>query len=57
MPLGRSMIDVNLLVDNTNTMEKNALTDISKEAGLEVNIEKTEYTFLSRHRMQGKIVA
>jgi hypothetical protein len=35
--------DVNLLGDNANTIKKNAeaLTDASKEVGLEVNTEKT----------------
>jgi hypothetical protein len=35
--------DVNLLGDNTDTINKNieSLTDASKEVGLEVNVEKT----------------
>jgi hypothetical protein len=37
--------DVNLLGDNTDTINKNTetLTDASKEVGLEVNVEKTKY--------------
>jgi hypothetical protein len=36
--------DLNLLGDNTNTTvkSKEALTDTSKEAGLEINTEKTQ---------------
>jgi hypothetical protein len=44
--------DVNLLGDNTDTIEKKTETLIgaSKEVGLEVNTEKTMYTLLSRHQ-------
>jgi hypothetical protein len=37
--------DVNLLKDNIHTIKKNteALIDVSKEIGLERNIEKTKY--------------
>jgi hypothetical protein len=36
--------DLNLLGDNIDTINKNreTLTDISKEVGLEVNVEKTK---------------
>jgi hypothetical protein len=42
--------DVNLLEDNIYTINKNTQTliDASKEAGLEVNIEKTKYMLVSR---------
>jgi hypothetical protein len=41
--------DVNLLGDNTDTMQKNTQTliDANKEVGLEVNTEKTKYMLLS----------
>jgi hypothetical protein len=41
--------DWNLLGDNTNTINRNTetLIDASKEAGLEVNVEKTEYMLVS----------
>jgi hypothetical protein len=44
--------DDNLLSDNTSTIKKNtqALTDTSKEVGLEVNTEKTKYMLLSHHQ-------
>jgi hypothetical protein len=44
--------DVNLLGDNIDTIKKiqNTLTDASKEVGLEINVEKTMYMFLSRHQ-------
>jgi hypothetical protein len=47
--------DVNLLGDNVDTMKKNTetLTDDSKEVGLEINIDKTKYMLLSRHRNAG----
>jgi hypothetical protein len=37
--------DVNLLGDNIDTINKNTqtLSDVRKEVGLEVNIEKTKY--------------
>jgi hypothetical protein len=43
--------DVNLLGDNIDTINKNkeALIDASEEVGLEVNVEKTKYTSVSRH--------
>jgi hypothetical protein len=43
---------VNLLGDNIDTIKKNteSLFDISKEVGLEINVEKTKYMLLSRHQ-------
>jgi hypothetical protein len=37
--------DVNLLKDNRDTLKKNKepLIEVSKEAGLEINVEKTTY--------------
>jgi hypothetical protein len=45
--------DVNLLGDNIDTIKKNmeTLIYVSKEVGLEMNIDKTEYMLLSRTRM------
>jgi hypothetical protein len=47
---------VNLLGDNIGTINKNieTLTDASNEVGLEVNMEKTQYTLLSRHQNVGE---
>jgi hypothetical protein len=44
--------DVNLLGDNIDTVKKNteSLIDASKEIGLEINVEKTEYMLLSHHQ-------
>jgi hypothetical protein len=44
--------DVNLLVGNIDTIKKNTetLVDTSKEAGLELNAEKTKYMLLSFHQ-------
>jgi hypothetical protein len=44
--------DINLLGDNTDTIEKNTetLIDASKEVGLEINVEKTKYMLLSCHQ-------
>jgi hypothetical protein len=43
---------VNLLGDNIDTINKNTQTliDASKEVGLEVNVEKTKYMFVSREQ-------
>jgi hypothetical protein len=43
--------DGNLLGDKTDTVNKNTetLIDVSKEADLEINIEKTKYMLLSHH--------
>jgi hypothetical protein len=48
--------DVNLLGENINITRKNAeaLLDASKEIGLEVNSEKTKYTFMSHHQTAGQ---
>jgi hypothetical protein len=48
--------DVNLLGDNIVTIKKNTETiiDASKEVGLEINVEKTKYTLLSRHQNTGQ---
>jgi hypothetical protein len=47
---------VNLLGDNIDTIKKNmeTLIDASKEVGLEVNTEKTEYMLLSRRQNAGQ---
>jgi hypothetical protein len=47
--------EVTILVDNINTIKKNteAVIDPSKEAGLEVNTEKTKYMLISHHRNAG----
>jgi hypothetical protein len=43
---------VNLLGDNVDIIKKikETLTDVSKEVGLEINVEKTKYMLLSRHQ-------
>jgi hypothetical protein len=48
--------DVNLLGDIIDTIKKNTetLIDASKEVGLEINVEKTKYMFLSRHQNAGQ---
>jgi hypothetical protein len=48
--------DVNLLGDNIDTTKKNTgiLIDASKEVGLEVNVEETEYMLLPRHQNAGQ---
>jgi hypothetical protein len=47
---------VNLLGHNIVNTERNTetFTDDSKEAGLEVNTEKTKYMLLSRHQNAGQ---
>jgi hypothetical protein len=47
--------DVNLLVDNIDTINKNTetLIDASKEVGLEINVEKTKYMLLSHSQECG----
>jgi hypothetical protein len=43
---------VNLLEDNMAIIKKNTenLTDASNEAGLQINVVKTEYTLLYSHQ-------
>jgi hypothetical protein len=43
--------DVNLLGDNTDTINKNTenLTDASRKIGLQINMEKTKYMLLACH--------
>jgi hypothetical protein len=47
---------VNLLGDNIDTINENTetLIDASKEVGLEVNVEKTEYMLPSLHQNVGQ---
>jgi hypothetical protein len=48
--------DVNSLGDNIDTINKNTetFTDASKEAGLEINVEKTMHMLLSCHQNAGQ---
>jgi hypothetical protein len=48
--------DVSLLGDNMDAITKNTetFTDVSKEVGLEINVEKTKYMLLARHRIAGE---
>jgi hypothetical protein len=44
--------DVNLLGDSIDTINKNTetVTDVSKEFGVKINVEKTKYMLLSLHQ-------
>jgi hypothetical protein len=46
---------MNLLRGNVDTIKKNieTLIDTSKEANLEINVEKTKYMLISRHQNVG----
>jgi hypothetical protein len=48
--------DVNLLVDNIDTIKTNTetLIDVTKEVDLKVNAEKTKYMLLSHHQNVGQ---
>jgi hypothetical protein len=48
--------DLNLLGNNIDTIKKNTetVTDASKEVGLDVNTEKTNYMLLSHHQNAGQ---
>jgi hypothetical protein len=48
--------DVNLLGDNIDTINKSieTLVDANKEIGLQINVEKTKYIFLSHHQTAGQ---
>jgi hypothetical protein len=48
--------DVNLLGDNIDTIKKNTetLINVSKEVGLDINVQKTKYMMLSRHQNVGQ---
>jgi hypothetical protein len=48
--------DVNLLGDNIDTIKKNneTLSDVSKEDGQEINVEKTKYMLQSRCQNVGQ---
>jgi hypothetical protein len=48
--------DVNLLGANIDTIKKNTetLIDVSKEVGLEINVEKIKYMLVSRHQNVGR---
>jgi hypothetical protein len=47
---------MNLLGKNIDAIKKNTetLTDDNKEVGLEINVEKTKYMLLSRHKNLGQ---
>jgi hypothetical protein len=48
--------DVNMVGENIDTIQKNtkALSDSSKEVGLEVNPEKTKYMLVQHHQKAGE---
>jgi hypothetical protein len=48
--------NVNLLGDNIDSIKKNTetLNDASKEVGLEINVQKTEYMLLPLHQNVGQ---
>jgi hypothetical protein len=48
--------DVNIVGENNDTIQKNtkALLDASKDAGLEVNSEKTKYVLVSHCQKTGQ---
>jgi hypothetical protein len=48
--------DVNLLEDNIDTINKitETLIDISKEVGLDINVERTKCMLLSHHQNAGQ---
>jgi hypothetical protein len=48
--------DINLLGDSTNTTKENTKTllDASRNFGLEINADKTDYTIMSRHQNSGQ---
>jgi hypothetical protein len=50
--------DVNLQGYNIITLKKNTeiLIDVSRDAGLEVNVEKSKHMLLSRHQHAGQHV-
>jgi hypothetical protein len=47
--------DVNLLDDSVNTINENreTLLEASRDAGLEINAEKSKYMIMSRHPNSG----
>jgi hypothetical protein len=45
---------VNLLGNNIDTVKKNTLNEASREAGLEVNIDKIKYMLLAHHQNAGQ---
>jgi sorting nexin-29 len=42
--------DINLLGSNLNTMNTDTLLEASRDVGLEINAEKTEYSVMSHHQ-------